>query len=153
MYAIRALVSACLLFLPACSMASEAVQAAAKFFPGVVWQEESVVTGDFSCRGRTETAILGTSDTQIVVAVFLGGFDRKPEILEYSAEARSAESAVLTVESLDFKVEDFESEIGYLPEGLSPSKTCVGLNMSDQMVDSAHIYWNREAGRFDEWVL
>lgn len=130
----------------------EVAAAASNFFPAAVWQSASTINGDFSCHRRKEFAILGTSKKEIVVAVFLDGLKKKPKLLQYSAEIRSADSAVLTIESLDFKVEDFKKEIGPLPRGLIPSKTCVGLNMSDQLIDSAHIYWNRKARRFDDWV-
>lgn len=150
----RTLFAALVVMVIACSATAspEVASAAKKAYPKADWQAQSVIYGNFSCRGRNEIAILGTSKTEIVVAVFLNGLERKPEILRYSAKARAAESAVLTTEPLDFKVEDFEKEVGPLPEGLHPSKTCLGLNMSDQRIDSAHIYWNRKARRFDDWV-
>src|ERR1035437_353503 len=75
--------------------------AAAKFVPGVRWRAKSVIAGDFSCRGRTESAILGTSESEIVVAVFLNGLNSRPQVLRYSAKVRNAASAVLEIESLD----------------------------------------------------
>ena len=54
---------------------------------------------------------------------------------------------------LDSLADPFKSEVGELPEGLRPSRTCKGLNLSDGKVDSAHIYWNRKARRFDDWSL
>ena len=126
--------------------------AARKFYPSAMWRDQSIVKGNFSCRGKQEMAILGTSKTEIVVAVFLNGLSKKPELLKYSTSVRRPDSAILTVESLDFKFEDFEREVGSVPQGLLPSKTCMGLNMSDQLIDSAHIFWNRRARRFDDWV-
>lgn len=58
---------------------------------------------------------------------------------------------MLTTETLDFSVQEFERDVGPLPEGLRPSKTCLGLNMSDQEIDSVHIFWNRQSRRFDGW--
>jgi len=123
--------------------------AAAKFVPGVRWRAKSVVAGDFSCRGRSESAILGTSESEIVVAVFLNGLHREPQVLRYSAKVRDAASAVLEIESLDI---DREKELGYALPGFRRSKTCRGLNLSDGRSDSAHIYWNHESHRFDDWV-
>ena len=128
-----------------------AAAAAKRFHPSAIWQEHSVVHGDFSCRGRREVAVLGTSQTEIVVAVFLNGLSAKPELLQYPASVRHAGSAVLTTETLDFSVQDFEREVGPLPEGLRPSKTCLGLTMSDREIDAVHIYWNRKARRFVGW--
>lgn len=107
--------------------------------------------GDFSCRGKREVAILGTSPTEISVAVFLNGLSKKPELLQFSASRRNLETVMLATESLDFSVQEFEQEVGPLPEGLRPSKTCLGLTMGDQETDSAHVYWNRKARRFEGW--
>ena len=123
-------------------------QAAAKFVPGVTWRPKSVLTTDFSCRGRKEQAILGVSNKEIVIAVFLNGLTEPPEVLRYSAAERDAKAAHLTLESLDFDPKD---EIGDLP-GFRKSRTCQGLNLSDDRIDSAHIYWNHDAKRFNDWV-
>jgi hypothetical protein len=96
-----------------------------------------------------ESAILGTSESEIVVAVFLKGLSSRPQVLRYSARVRDAASAVLETESLDF---DREEELGYALAGFRRSKTCQGLNLSDGRSDSAHIYWNHESRRFDDWV-
>ena len=126
---------------------------AARFVPGVEWQAGSSVQGDFSCRGRKDRAILGTSKSEIVVAIFVDGLDRPPKVLRYSAGERDPTTAELTIEDLDFDPKRFKSEVGELPDGLRPSRTCKGLNLSDGKVDSAHIYWNRKARRFDDWSL
>jgi len=129
--------------------------AAARFVPDVTWRAGSVVKGDFSCRGRVEQAILGTNPADIVIAIFLHGTTKPPEILRYSAKARRAESAELKIESLDFTPQELkeiaDSIGGEIPPGLRASKTCKGLNLSDG--DSAHIYWNHKARRFDDWSL
>jgi hypothetical protein len=123
--------------------------AAAKYVPGINWRPKSVVSGDFSCRGKMESAILGTSPSEIVVAVFLKGLSSRPQVLRYSARVRDAASAVLETENLDF---DPEEALGYALPGFHRSKTCKGLNLSDGKIDSAHIYWNHESLRFDDWV-
>lgn len=123
-------------------------QAASKFVPGVTWRPKSVLTADFSCRGRKEQAILGVNAKEIVIAVFLNGLAEPPEVLRYSAEMRDAKQVQLTLESLDY---DSEEAIGELP-GFRRSRTCQGLNLSDGKIDSAHIYWNHDAKRFDDWV-
>lgn len=60
---------------------------------------------------------------------------------------------MLSKEDLDFEVAELESEVGELPEGLQPSKTCFGLNLSDGKTDSAHIFWDRKTGRLESWSL
>ena len=125
------------------------IAAASKYATAVVWQPNSIVTGDFTCRGRRERAILGSNDTDIVIAAFVNGVSRRPEILRYSAQARSASVAQLTVEDLDY---DPLEVFGRPLPGFKRSTTCKGLNLSDGLVDSAHIYWDREAKRFHDWV-
>jgi hypothetical protein len=85
-----------------------------------------------------------------VIAVFLNGLKRLPEILRYSSKARNAATAVLAVEDLDY---DPPQALGYDLPGFQQSKTCKGLNLSDGETDSAHIYWNHKALRFGEWQL
>jgi hypothetical protein len=104
----------------------------------------------FHCRGQKEQAILGTNVTEIVIAVFVNGINMRPEVLRYSAKARSAKTAELTVEALDY---DPTADIGYELPGFRRSKSCKGLNLSDGQTDSAHIYWNRESKRFEDWTL
>ena len=91
---------------------------------------------------------MGVTSKEIVIAVFLNGTGEKPEILRYSAAVRDASQAKLRLESLDYGPDE---DTGPLP-GFRRSRTCKGLNLSDDMIDSAHIYWNHDAKRFDEWV-
>jgi hypothetical protein len=70
--------------------------------------------------------------------------------LRYSAKARDPKTAELTVEGLDY---DPNQDIGYELEGFQRSKSCKGLNLADGLTDSAHIYWNLKAHRFDDWTL
>ena len=152
----RLIVSSLLLLcapLLASAQVAETVAAATRVVPGVLWKKESVVVGNFSCRGRIERAILGTSKSEIVVAIFLGGLTKPPRVLRYSASSRDPATIELKIEDGDFEPKGFENEVGYIPEGLRPSKTCKGLNLSDGKIDSAHIYWNHNAKQFGDWVL
>lgn len=119
----------------------------------VKWQPASVLKADFTCQGKQEFAILGTKPKEIVVAVFRPPAKKPVDVLRYSGVARNPESAVLEIESLDFDLKELEQQLGYAPDGLKPSRTCVGLNLSDQMVDSAHIYWHKKNRRFESWSL
>jgi hypothetical protein len=73
-----------LLFSQAGAGQETVTRAAARYVPGVSWRAKSVVTADFTCRGRMQTAILGVSPSEIVVAVFLNGTNSRPEVLPYS---------------------------------------------------------------------
>jgi hypothetical protein len=72
-------------------------------------------------------------------------------MLRYSGTARRAASAVRATESLDFNIKELEKSLGWLPDGLQPSKSCVGLNLTDKRINSAHIYWHRKHRRFTSW--
>jgi hypothetical protein len=119
----------------------------------VGWQRKSILSGDFTCQGKQEYAILGTKPQQIVIAVFRPPSKQPVDMLRYSGTERRAASAVLAIESLDFDIKELEQSLGWLPDGLQPSKSCVGLNMSDKRIDSAHIYWHRKHRRFTSWSL
>jgi hypothetical protein len=121
-------------------------KAAAKFVPGVQWRPESVVSGDFTCRGRREQAILGAGQDDVVIAVFLNGRSSQPEVLRDSLRNRI--SAQLITEDLDYEPTEIP---GYALPGFRRSKRCLGLGLDDQMVDPAHIYWNHDAHRFSFW--
>jgi hypothetical protein len=151
------LITAALVFLAA-SQARSAddtfVLSAAKAADRTVrWQRNSILSGNFICQGKRELAVLGTKDKEIVIAVFRRPSKKPVDILRYSGVARNPDSAILEIEPLDFDIKELKEQVGYVPDGLQSSKTCVGLNMTDQMVDSAHIYWNRKNRRFESWSL
>jgi len=125
-------------------------RAAMKYLPGVDWQPRAVVSGNFSCHGRKERAILGVSASEILIAVFVNGLNMQPEVLRYSAKARSPKSAELKIEDLDY---DPKEIIGSDLDGFKRSKSCKGLNLSDGETDPAHIYWNHKSQRFEDWTL
>ena len=127
--------------------------AANKFVPGVTLKKESIVAGNFSCRGRVERAILGTKKSEIVVAIFLRSLRMPPTVLRYSANTRDPTTSELKVEDWYFEPMEFENLVGHLPDGLRPSRTCKGLNLSDGRIDSAHIYWNHNTKKFSDWTL
>jgi hypothetical protein len=141
----------CLLLVPVAQIAADRKPsieaAAAKYFPDVSWRGKSVVAADFTCRGRKEWAILGASRSEIVVAVFLKGPNRPPVVVHRDS-VRNRTYANLKTEDLDFEPKD---DPGYVLPGFRRSKTCKGLNVTDNMIDSAHIYWNHEARQFDNW--
>lgn len=144
-----------LLLYVACSAHASnlTLEAAEKHVQGVKWCQASVVFGDFSCRGVQEQAILGTTKTHIVVAIFIDGLAKPPEVLRFSAADRSATTVVLTTERMDFDLKEFKDKMGYIPSGMRSAKHCKGLNLSDGYVDSIHIYWDHDAKRFSDWGL
>lgn len=128
--------------------------AADKLIPGVTWKQNSVLTADFTCRGRTEYALLGTVKSEAagsyaIVAVFLDGLNKQPELLKDMA--RNLASIELTVESLDYDAPEIAP--GVPGQGFESSKTCKGLNLADGETDSRHIFWNHVFHGFDSWSL
>jgi hypothetical protein len=124
-------------------------RAAQRFVPDVKWRSNSVIAADFTCSGHQETAILGTNSTEIVVAVFLHGPRRNPEVLRYSAKVRDAKLARLETDTLDYE----KNPMGIDLPGFQRSTVCKGIRLTDDQIDSAHIYWNHLAKRFDDWSL
>jgi hypothetical protein len=122
------------------------VSAANRFVPDVTWHSESVITGDFTCRGLQEQAILGVTPQEIVVVLFLNGLQNKPEILRHKAQTPA--DAELKLEDLDY---DAKEQAGVELDGFLRSKVCKGLSIADNHVDSFHVYWNHKASQFDSW--
>ena len=135
------------------SQSDQTAAAAFKFQPNIEWQKSSVVAGNFSCRGKTELAILGLSKSEIVVAVFLNDLAKTPSLLRYSGKARDSSTVKLAIEDGDFDVNEFNEMLGEIPEGLRSSKFCKWLNLSDGKIDSIHIYWDHKTKRFSAWSL
>ena len=122
------------------------VSAANKHVPDVTWHSESVISGDFTCRGRNEQAILGITAKEIIVVVFIDGLQNKPEILR--DKVHTPADAELALEDLDYAPEE---QIGVELEGFQRSKVCKGFNIADHHVDSFHVYWNHKDSKFDWW--
>ena len=137
---------ALLMQLSACQQPSLET-AAAKYHGSAEWRSTSAIAEDFTCNGRTEHAILGIDQAEIVIAIFLGGLDEPPKILRDSA--RKAQSAKLTTESLDYDLKDV---IGGPIPGFQRSGKCKGLVLDDGEKAARHIFWNRAFNEFDSWA-
>ena len=149
----RVLLLAGLTGVGAGAQASPSVKAAAAhFIGGIAWQEGSVLSADFSCAGKKQSAILGTSDTEIVVAVFTQNLGKPPEVLRFDARDRKPAEARLRLEDSALSKDEIQSLSNAAPPGYRQSKTCKGLRLSDDGSDTAHIYWDHEARRFDTWT-
>jgi hypothetical protein len=122
------------------------VSAANKYVPDVTWHSESVVSGNFTCRGRAEQAVLGITAEEIVVVVFINGLENRPESLR--VKAHNPADSELTVEDLDY---DPKEQSGVQLAGFVRSTVCKGLNIADHHVNLFHLYWNHKDSRFDRW--
>jgi hypothetical protein len=149
----RLLLLAALTGTGADALANPAVKAAASHFVGgIAWQEGSVLTADFSCAGKAQSAILGTSDKEIVVAVFTQSLAKPPEVLRFASEDHNPAEAKIRLEDSSLTKDEIASLSNATPPGYRPSKTCKGLRLSDDSSGAAHIYWDRDGRRFDSWT-
>lgn len=146
---------ALLALLPAYALAanSPVFDSANKMVPGVKWQAKSVQTGDFSCKGKVESAILGTQKTEVVVAIFLDGVNKAPKVLRFASTERDPKTTVLSIEDQNFNPKAMKEEMGEIPQGMLPSKTCKALHVEDGKIDAIHIYWNHVSKAFADWGL
>lgn len=118
--------------------------------PGVRWEEKRLLKGDLTCRGRQDMALLGTQDSRVWVAILAGSVHKRPIVLQIDSALLAAQTT-LSIESQDFEMGTGEpGDVGPLP-GFKRSKTCKGLKLDDDRIDSVHIYWNRIEGRFQTW--
>lgn len=146
-----ALAGALVLGQGVCAAPAEVEAAARRFSPEISWQSRSVVSGDFSCKGRSEQAILGVAKGRVVVAIFTRELSGRPETVALEESVLDGGAVALAVESLDVDVVALERDLGWRPPGLRRSKSCVGLTLNDQQVDPVHVYWNRAAARLQTW--
>ena len=136
-----------LLFFQAAASPDGVIKAATRYFPGVMWQAESIITADFTCAGRKQAAILGATKDGVVVAMFSNGIDKRPEA--FRDDVHHASLARLEIEDLDYDPE--KEDPGYVLPGFRRSKTCKGLTVIDDQTDPLHLYWDHKARRFGYW--
>jgi hypothetical protein len=118
--------------------------------PGVRWEQKRVLKGDLTCQRRQDLAVLGTKGSLILVAILSDGVTKKPIVLDIDS-ALLAKQTTMSLEDQDFEMGTGEpGDVGPLP-GFKRSKTCMGLVLDDDRIDSVHIYWNRKEGRFQTW--
>jgi hypothetical protein len=129
-----------------------------KHFPTVKGDEKSIVSADINCDGRTDFAILGYEKNVLYVMLVRGELSEtsKVDTLAIGLGNPSSQNhlcgkkAKLNLESQEY---DLTEELGENPEGFKKSKICKGLNVSDGMCDSFHIYWNHKTNSLDSWRL
>lgn len=150
---VRSCLALCVVLLNGTAWANPAVKKAAdQFVGGVTWQAQSVLSADFSCAGRIEHAILGTSDKEIVVAIFTPDLSRAPEVLRFDAAGRQPQAARIRLEDSALTPAEITTLAGSAPTGYRPSATCKGVRLSDAASDAAHIYWDHDSKKFDSWA-
>lgn len=129
---------------------SEFTETAMALRPGVNWQATNTLKADFTCRGHKEVAMLGTQGENVFVAIQDAAGKSQPIILKIESGLLASQSK-MTIESLDYEVGTAEpGDPGPLP-GYVSSKTCKGLRIDDERIDSVHVYWNRFEKRFQTW--
>ena len=127
------------------------IAAAKRFSPGTNWFAKSVTTGDFTCKGRTQQAILGRSRSGLVVAIFTKHIGSRPDLLRFEPDLRAAEEPELQVDDLHFEDEELWKEVSSLAPGLRKSGTCKGLSIHGGERDALHIFWDLSRTRLETW--
>ena len=95
------------------------LDAARAFRPDVRWQIETAVSADFDCDGRKDIAILGTSQFETVVAVFLRGTAQKRDSISLPSSRVNPSLVQLDAEGLDVTDSEFKEMLGAHPEATS----------------------------------
>lgn len=134
------------------------IQIGKKHFPTVKWDEKSIVRADINCDGKTDFAILGYETDVLYAMVILGDLSQTSNVdtLAIGLGNPSSQShlcgkkAELNLESQEY---DLTEELGENPEGFKKSKICKGLNVSDGLCDSFHLYWNHKTNSLGSWRL
>lgn len=137
---------------PAWAQDGKAVAAAASQFAGdIVWRPASVLDADFSCSGKTEHAILGTSLTEIVVGIFTDGLARPPALVRFTAQNRHPLALKINLEANDLRADELQEMAGDVPSGYQVRPDCFSVRLSDDQIDAVHIYWDHTNRQFGSW--
>lgn len=129
-----------------------------KHLPTVKWDEKSIMSADVNCDGKTDHGILGYEKSVLYLMLVLGDVSESSTVDTLaiglgepsSQNHLCGKTAQLNLESQEY---DLAEDLGENPEGFKKSKICKGLNVSDGMCDSFHIYWNHKTNSLDSWRL
>jgi hypothetical protein len=124
---------------------------AARYHPNIRWQESSVVSGDFACRGLPQAALAGDTPGAMHVAIFSTGLRRPPDVLAFPVPRRSPTSSKLQVIPLEQLASMARLATGGLPDGLRPQAQCDAIRLDNGEIDAVYIYWNHNSKLFDSW--
>lgn len=129
-----------------------AVQAAAEKFAGsLLWRASTVLTADFNCTGKVQYALLGISNSEIAVAIFVNGLNQPPAMLRFETAGLNIIESKIRLDDYGMTATEIAGLTGATPAGYRPSTACHGVRLSDDRSDAAHIYWDYDNQRFDSW--
>lgn len=118
--------------------------------PGTEWNAKTLLRGDLDLDGGEDYAALGLDKDQFVVGIVHGPVDAKKGgvwTLDFPSnggeDALCSKHAKIALEPLD---ENEGPKAGHPRKGL-------GINLSDDLCDAFHIYWNPQKQTFEWWRL
>jgi hypothetical protein len=127
----------------------DALQLLRAIRPEVKWRRP-VVRGEFTRRGTVDSAVLGVSETMIVVTTVVGPVQADSETVsaswrleENGIEAHCSKRAALAAEPISIPPEFDDGR--RRPDGLR------GLRLQLPPCATLHLYWNPEARLFNWW--
>lgn len=149
------LLALALLLLPLSASADDGdlLAAVQKARPDGVWNGKSVIRGDFDCDGREAVAILGSTETAVLLAVFSAGQVAHPDILSFSESRLDPATTQIQIEPLNVSKTGFGEMFGEPLTGYVASRECKGILLQDDEKDPVHVFWNRSSNKLDFWSL
>ena len=117
----------------------------------VRWNSRSLLKADFDYDGVADYALAGKKGNLYVIGIVKGFPKSKSKhwTLEFSQDAGS-QGALCSVADAQIRLERFSAD-DENPEVRKLPKKSRGINLSDEMCDSFHIYYNRKKVRFVWW--
>ena len=133
--------------------------AVGNWFPGATIIGSSVF-GDIDCDGKKDISVLASSESGVIVAVFLKGrLSARPTTLAFDTKSLEFDTKLLDdvlklkSEALDVRDAEFIEMLGERPVGYVRSHRCKGLELVVDDKDPFHIYWDRHSHRLSFWRL
>ncbi len=118
--------------------------------PEAKWKAKSLLRGDFDLDGGEDYAMLGVEKDQVVVGIVHGPVKAGKNgvwILDFPWDG--GEDALCSKKA-QIAIEPLAENPG--PKAEHPSKG-LGINLSDDLCDAFHIYWNPREQTFEWWRL
>lgn len=136
---------------------TEALRRVAAQPPGIFWALDHAVRVDINDDGRQDYAVVGTESGRVVcLAVVLGPVTPQSPVHRLDFGIGSCQPCVqqlpvyLTTESMDYDPRETTLDE---TSGFHRSRTASGVNISDGLTDSLHIFWNHNTRTIDWWRL
>jgi len=121
--------------------------------PAVQWEPGTTVRADFNGDGRTDLALLGAQDGDVVLGIGTrqaGRAGLRVQLLRFRVHADAHDGVCTRPVTLQRAKPVCTLDNGPL-DGCDARRSRAGLRLSDDRCDAIHLYWNFQTGQMAWW--